>query len=45
MSKSYKNVSIQGAEENNLNKVDLEIPLQKITSVIGVSGSKQSTHY
>jgi len=34
---------IQGAEENNLKKIDVEIPLQKITTIIGVSGSGKSS--
>ena len=34
---------IQGAEENNLKKINVEIPLQKITTIIGVSGSGKSS--
>jgi excinuclease ABC subunit A len=36
-------LSIQGAEENNLKKINVEIPLQKITTIIGVSGSGKSS--
>lgn len=37
------NLIIQEAEENNLKKISVEIPLQKITTVIGVSGSGKSS--
>jgi len=34
---------INGAEENNLKLINVEIPLQKITTIIGVSGSGKSS--
>lgn len=36
-------IIIQGAKENNLKKINVEIPLQKITTIIGVSGSGKSS--
>ncbi|SFJ44878.1 excinuclease ABC subunit A [Halobacillus dabanensis] len=36
-------LSIRGAEENNLKKVDADIPLGLFTAVTGVSGSGKST--
>lgn len=36
-------IQIIGAEENNLNKIDVEIPLNTLTCVTGVSGSGKST--
>ncbi|OQW92446.1 MAG: hypothetical protein BWK78_01715 [Thiotrichaceae bacterium IS1] len=39
----HKNLIIQGAEENNLKQIDVEIPLQQITTIIGVSGSGKSS--
>ncbi len=38
-----KHILIKSAEENNLKKIALQIPLQKITSIIGVSGSGKSS--
>ena len=38
-----KNIEIIGAQENNLKKVDVEIPLGKFVCVTGVSGSGKST--
>ena len=38
-----ESIKILGASGNNLKKVDLEIPLGKITCVTGVSGSGKST--
>ncbi|MFC1644487.1 excinuclease ABC subunit UvrA [Patescibacteria group bacterium] len=40
---SGKSISIIGATENNLKKVDVSIPLGKIITVAGVSGSGKST--
>ena len=36
-------ISIQGARENNLKNIDVEIPLGKLVCVTGVSGSGKST--
>ncbi len=36
-------ISVRGAEENNLKKVDIDFPLGVFTSVTGVSGSGKST--
>lgn len=36
-------ITIKGAEENNLKNIDIDIPLNTITSVCGVSGSGKST--
>lgn len=36
-------LQIKGAEENNLKKIDVDIPLGKFVSVTGVSGSGKST--
>jgi excinuclease ABC subunit A len=36
-------VTIQGARENNLKNIDVEIPLGKFVAVTGVSGSGKST--
>lgn len=36
-------IKIVGAEENNLKKIDVEIPLGKMTCVTGVSGSGKSS--
>ena len=41
--KSNKKLSLYGAEENNLKKVDLHIPMSKLISVTGVSGSGKSS--
>ena len=36
-------ISIKGAQENNLKKIDVDIPVGVITAVTGVSGSGKST--
>lgn len=41
--KETKIISILGAEENNLKKIDIEIPLNKFVVITGVSGSGKST--
>lgn len=38
-----KYISIKGARENNLKNISLEIPRNKITAVVGVSGSGKSS--
>ncbi len=38
-----KSVKILGAEENNLKKIDVAIPLGRLTVITGVSGSGKST--
>ncbi|MGH2319276.1 excinuclease ABC subunit UvrA [Planococcus sp. SE5232] len=38
-----RNISIRGANQNNLKKVDVDIPLGLFTAVTGVSGSGKST--
>ncbi|KUO50339.1 MAG: ABC-ATPase UvrA [Desulfitibacter sp. BRH_c19] len=38
-----KRIKIKGAEENNLKKIDVEVPLGIFTCVTGVSGSGKST--
>ncbi|MFD1863321.1 excinuclease ABC subunit UvrA [Planococcus chinensis] len=38
-----RTISIRGANENNLKKVDVDIPLGLFTAVTGVSGSGKST--
>ena len=38
-----KNLTIRGAQENNLKNVDVEIPLGTLTCVTGVSGSGKSS--
>ncbi len=38
-----KAIKIMGARENNLKKIDVEIPLGKLVCVTGVSGSGKST--
>lgn len=38
-----KYISIRGARENNLKNISLEIPRNKITAVVGVSGSGKSS--
>ena len=40
---SGKMIEIIGAEEHNLKKIDVNIPLQKFVSICGVSGSGKST--
>lgn len=41
--KVQKYISIKGAKENNLKNISLEIPRNKITAVVGVSGSGKSS--
>ncbi len=41
--KANRKLVIKGAEENNLKKIDVEIPLGVLTVVTGVSGSGKST--
>lgn len=38
-----KKIKIVGAEENNLKKIDVEIPLGKMVAITGVSGSGKSS--
>ena len=38
-----KNITILGAEENNLKNIDVDIPLAKMVCVTGVSGSGKSS--
>lgn len=38
-----KKITIYGAQENNLKKIDVEIPLGKFVAVTGVSGSGKSS--
>ena len=38
-----KYISIKGAKENNLKNINLEIPRNKITAVVGVSDSGKSS--
>jgi len=40
---SGKSLIVQGAEENNLKKIDVKIPLGKFVCVTGVSGSGKSS--
>lgn len=40
---TQKYISIKGAKENNLKNISLEIPRNKITAVVGVSGSGKSS--
>jgi excinuclease ABC subunit A len=40
---SGKKLYLRGAKGNNLKSVDIEIPLQKLTTVTGVSGSGKSS--
>lgn len=40
---SRERLKITGAEENNLKKVDVEIPLRRMVAITGVSGSGKST--
>jgi excinuclease ABC subunit A len=41
--KKTKSIMIKGAQENNLKKIDVEIPLNKFVVITGVSGSGKST--
>lgn len=41
--KRQKYISIKGAKENNLKNISVEIPRNKITAVVGVSGSGKSS--
>lgn len=43
MSEKQNDISIQGAKENNLKNISLEIPRNQITAVVGVSGSGKSS--
>ena len=38
-----KSILVQGAEENNLKSIDIEIPHQKLTAFTGVSGSGKTS--
>ncbi len=40
---THKNIKIIGARENNLKNITFEIPRNKITCLVGVSGSGKST--
>ncbi|MBI2099060.1 excinuclease ABC subunit UvrA [Candidatus Uhrbacteria bacterium] len=40
---SRERIKITGAEENNLKKIDVEIPLRRLISITGVSGSGKSS--
>jgi excinuclease ABC subunit A len=40
---SGRSIKIIGASENNLKKIDVEIPLGKLVAITGVSGSGKST--
>ena len=40
---SGKSIKIIGAAENNLKNIDVEIPLEKLTCITGVSGSGKSS--
>ena len=43
MSKRFPSIKIYGARQNNLKNLDLEIPLNRMTVVTGVSGSGKSS--
>ncbi len=43
ITKKTNTIKINGARENNLKNIDLEIPLEKFVVVTGVSGSGKST--
>ena len=38
-----KSIVVQGAQENNLKRIDLEIPHQQLTALTGVSGSGKTS--
>ena len=38
-----KSILVQGAEENNLKRIDIEIPHQRLTAFTGVSGSGKTS--
>ncbi|MCG9126964.1 excinuclease ABC subunit UvrA [Candidatus Poribacteria bacterium] len=38
-----KSILVRGAEENNLKKIDIEIPHKKLTALTGVSGSGKTS--
>ena len=38
-----KNIIVKGANENNLKKIDVEIPRDKMVVITGLSGSGKST--
>ena len=40
---NYKKISIKGASENNLDNIDVDIPLSKLVAITGVSGSGKSS--
>ncbi|MEE9420891.1 MAG: excinuclease ABC subunit UvrA, partial [Desulfatiglandaceae bacterium] len=40
---TYQNIRVKGARQNNLKDLDLEIPLNHITVITGVSGSGKSS--
>lgn len=40
---NYKKIKLLGASGNNLKSVDLEIPIQTLTTITGVSGAGKST--
>src|SRR4051794_31295620 len=41
--KKHQSIDIAGADANNLANVDVQIPLRKVTAVVGVSGSGKSS--
>ncbi|MDR4498795.1 MAG: excinuclease ABC subunit UvrA [Candidatus Scalindua sp.] len=41
--RSFENITIKGASENNLKSIDIRFPLKTFTCVTGVSGSGKST--
>lgn len=42
-SNGRKSIVVQGAQENNLKRIDLEIPHQQMTALTGVSGSGKTS--
>ena len=40
---TYQNIRVKGARQNNLKDLNLEIPLNHITVITGVSGSGKSS--